>query len=150
VEWLTPLRGTVVCLDTAPLIYFIEENPTYLAVMRPFFEAVDRTEIQAVTSVLTLTEVLVHPLRSGDRRLADRYRQILLHARNVKTGVVSESIAEAAAELRGKYGLRTPDAIQVATALDAGASSLLTNDSRLSRLTKPKVLVLDDLITSAA
>jgi hypothetical protein len=41
-EWLEALRGAVVGLDTAPLIYFVEENPTYLPFVRPFFEAVDR------------------------------------------------------------------------------------------------------------
>jgi len=68
-EWLKALRGTIVGLDTAPLIYFIEENPSYLPRVRPFFEAIDRGDIQVVTSVLTLTEVLVHlwlsKIRSG-------------------------------------------------------------------------------------
>lgn len=63
-EWLKPLRGAVVGLDTAPLIYFIEENPLYLPLVRPFFEAIDRGEFRLVTSVLTLTEVLIHPMRS--------------------------------------------------------------------------------------
>jgi hypothetical protein len=30
VEWIEALQGKVVGLDTTPLIYFIEENPTYL------------------------------------------------------------------------------------------------------------------------
>jgi hypothetical protein len=38
-EWLSDLRGKTVGLDTAPLIYFIEENPTYLEVAKLFFEA---------------------------------------------------------------------------------------------------------------
>ncbi len=71
-EWIETLRGTVVGLDTAPLIYFIEENPTYLPIVGRFFEAVDRGEFRVVTSVLTLTEVLVHPLRHGDHNLADQ------------------------------------------------------------------------------
>ena len=29
-EWINQLRGKIVGLDTAPLIYFIEQNPTYL------------------------------------------------------------------------------------------------------------------------
>ena len=29
-EWITKLYGTVVGLDTAPLIYFIEKHPIYL------------------------------------------------------------------------------------------------------------------------
>ena len=69
--WIERLRGTVVAVDTAPLIYLIEENPIYLSCVRPFFEAVDRGDLQVVTSTLTLTEVLVHPLRHGDGKLAD-------------------------------------------------------------------------------
>jgi predicted nucleic acid-binding protein len=148
-EWLKALRGTVVGLDTAPLIYFIEENPPYLPLVRPFFEAADRGEFQLLTSMLTLTEVLVHPLRRGDHRLADQYRQILLHARHITTLPISGAIAEQAAELRGKHGLRTPDAIQLATAIDAGAFSFLTNDSRLPSLVNIRMLVLNQLTTAA-
>src|SRR5437764_9547125 len=75
-EWIEALRGTVVGLDTAPLIYFIEENPSYLHVVRPFFEAVDRGEFRVITSILTLTEVLVHPLRQGDHELAHKGAQL--------------------------------------------------------------------------
>jgi len=78
--WIEELYGTVAGLDTAPLIYFIEEHPTYLPLLRPLFEAVDQAKLRVVTSVLTLTEVLVHPLRHGDGALADSYRRILLNA----------------------------------------------------------------------
>ncbi len=145
-EWLKPLRGTVVGLDTAPLIYFIEENPTYLPVVRPFFEAVDRGDFRIVTSVLTLTEVLIHPMRKGDPELADQYRQILLEAEHISTVPVSEAIAEEAAQLRARHGLRTPDAIQLATALRSHAAYFLTNDTRLPELMPLKTLVLNRLI----
>ena len=39
----------------------------------------------AVTSTLTLTEVLVHPLRSGNVELAGQYRDILLDQENLIT-----------------------------------------------------------------
>jgi hypothetical protein len=61
-EWLAQLQGQVVGLDTAPLIYFIEENPTYLQLTDAFFEAMFRGEFKVVTSVVALTEVLVYPL----------------------------------------------------------------------------------------
>ena len=48
--WIAPLRGRVVGLDTTPLIYFIEENSTYLELVGPFFEAIDQGEVSAVTS----------------------------------------------------------------------------------------------------
>ena len=41
-EWINDLRGKTVGLDTAPLIYFIEENPAYIEIVRLFFEAMDR------------------------------------------------------------------------------------------------------------
>jgi len=119
-EWIEALRGTVVGLDTAPLIYFIEENSTYLPFVPPFFEAVDHGEFRVTTSVLTLTEVLVHPMRQGDHELADQYRRVLLHASQVTVVPVSETIAEEAAQLRARHGLRTPDAIQMATAIRSG------------------------------
>jgi predicted nucleic acid-binding protein len=55
-------------------------------------------------------------MRHGDQELADQYRQILLHASEVTTVPVSEMIAEEAAQLRARHGLRTPDAIRPATA----------------------------------
>jgi len=140
-EWIKALRGSVVGLDTAPLIYFIEESPVYLASLRAFFGAVDQGEFTVVTSVLTLTEVLVHPLRQGNHRLAEDYRRILLQADHISTLAVSEAIAEEAAQLRAQHNLRTPDAIHLATAITSGASSFITNDVRLGGLPIPKILV---------
>jgi predicted nucleic acid-binding protein len=41
--------------------------------------------------------------------------------------------------------LRTPDAIQVATAIQSGASHFLTNDAALAQISGISVLVLDAL-----
>ena len=60
-EWIATLQGEVVGLDTTPLIYLIEENPTYLETIRPFFLAMDRGAFRVVTSTVTLPEVLVRP-----------------------------------------------------------------------------------------
>ncbi|MBK9715381.1 MAG: PIN domain-containing protein [Kouleothrix sp.] len=54
-------------------------------------------------------------------------------------------VADQAAELRASYGLRTPDALQIAAALAAGCTAFLTNDARLQRVTELRVLVLDEL-----
>src|SRR6266496_4987718 len=105
-EWIDTLRGAVVGLDTALLIYLIEENSNYLPFVRPFFEAVDRVEFRIVTSSLTLAEVLVHPMRRGDHELAGQYRRILLHANQITTVPVSTVIAKLAAQLRARHALR--------------------------------------------
>lgn len=144
-EWIEALQGKVVGLDTTPLIYFIEENPTYLDMVHPFFEAMDQGEFSVVTSIVTLLEVLVHPFRRGDTRLAQQYRDILLDAESLTTIFVSQDIAEEAARLRAVHNIRTPDAIQMATVIHEGASIFLTNDASLPSLPELSVLVLDSL-----
>ncbi|MGB3493709.1 MAG: PIN domain-containing protein [Elainellaceae cyanobacterium] len=146
-EWLSQLQGQVVGLDTAPLIYFIEQNDAYLKLVRAFFHAMSQGEFQVVTSTLTLAEVLVHPLRSGSVELAKQYRDIFLDQENLLTTPVSVEIAEVAARLRATQNLRTPDAIQIATAIQQGATFFLTNDVHLARVSDLDVLVLDALLT---
>jgi predicted nucleic acid-binding protein len=147
-EWLIQLRGQTIGLDTAPLIYFIEQNPAYLEMVRAFFQAMSQREFQVVTSTLTLTEVLVHPLRSGDRDLATQYRDILFDQENLTIVPVSAEIAEIAAQLRATQNLRTPDAIQLATTIRGGARFFLTNDSRLPVIENLELLVLEKLLNT--
>lgn len=143
--WIDALRDSTVGLDTAPLIYFIEENPIWLPAVQPFFEALDRGLFQAVTSTLTITEVLVHPLRRLQGDLAEQYRQILLGARNLTTVPVTAAIAEQAAALRAHHNLRVPDAIQLATAMHTGATSFVTNDKDLSGPASLHIITLEGL-----
>ncbi len=105
-EWLTQLQGQVIGLDTAPLIYFIEQNNTYLELVRSFFQAMNQEQFQVVTSTLTLTEVLVHPIGLGNLELAQQYRDIIIHEKNLAILPVSVKIAEVAAKLRAKQNLR--------------------------------------------
>jgi len=143
--WIEFLRGQVVGLDTAPVIYLIEEHSDYLERVRPFFEAVDRGEFRVVTSVVTLLEVLIHPFRQGDPDLAQQYRDILLNSHGLNCVMLSNEIAEEAARLRAQHNFRTPDAIQIATAIREGASFFFTNDARLPSLPTLRILVLDQL-----
>ncbi len=143
--WVDSLRGSVVGFDTMPLIYYIEENPSYLDVVEPFFDAIERGEFMVITSIITLLEVLVHPIRDGDATLAQRYRDLLFDTEGLSTVLLDQTIAEEAARLRASYNIRTPDSIQMATAISEEASFFLTNDARLPSLPDLKILVLDDL-----
>jgi predicted nucleic acid-binding protein len=145
VEWVNDLQGKTVGLDTAPLIYFIEENPTYLEAAKLFFEAMDRGDFTVVTSTVTLLEVLVHPLRSNNVALATEYRDILLNSKLMMLEV-SSAIAEQAAQLRAAHDIRTPDAIQLSAALHAGATHFLTNDVRLPEIASIQILSLNALV----
>lgn len=141
-EWLTQLHGKIVGLDTAPLIYYIEENPLYLPLVDSFFDAMIRGDFEVVTSTMTITEVLVHPFRRNDDVLTATYRDILQNTAHLRTVPFTADIAVTAARLRANHKLRTPDAIQAATAIAMKADFFLTNDENLSMLPNPTVLVL--------
>jgi hypothetical protein len=78
---LEQFKGHLVAIDTAPPIYYIEENATYLPLLQPFFKAVDSSDIQLVISTITLLEVLVLPFKQGNNEPATAYRSILTNSK---------------------------------------------------------------------
>ena len=133
------------CMEAAPLIYYVEENPVYSAKFDAILTVVESADIVVISSVITLTEVLTQPLKLRDLRLVTEYRDILLHNGQFQLLPVTQAIAEKAAELRARYNLRTPDALHVATALESDCDAFLTNDMGIKRVTEITVLVLDEL-----
>ncbi|HEV2121955.1 MAG TPA: PIN domain-containing protein [Chloroflexota bacterium] len=144
------LRGSMVALDAAPVIYWAEEHPRYLGLLDPVFEAINKAELRAVASTVALVEVLTLPLREGDEDLAQSYRDILTSTPSLAMLSVTPEIAEIAAELRAKHSLKTPDAIHLATARHAGAAFFLTNDDRLPALPGLEVVVLEEVAAQQA
>jgi len=131
-----------VAVDTAVFIYFIEDDPRYAPIVRPLFEQADRSERQLVTSALTLLEVLVVPLRAGDRQLAERYESLLTRGRGLRLVDITRAQLEAAASLRAVTGARTPDALQLAAAISTGCKTFVTNDRRLPAVPGLRVVQL--------
>jgi len=102
--------------------------------------------IEAITSTITLLEVLVHPFRTKNDILAERYRDILLCSEGLTTFEILHEVSEMSSKLRAKHSIRTPDAIQIAVGLIYRASKFLTNDSALKKVSDIDVLVLDDFL----
>lgn len=142
-------RGKIVFLDTTPLIYFIEKNARYLDAVRPVIALIDSHEAKGMTSTITLLEVLVLPLREGNKKLADKYKTILLSSTDLETCEISNAISERAAVIRAKYGFKTPDSIQLATAIVRKADYFLTNDNALKQVKEIKVIALEDYIVGS-
>lgn len=131
-------------LDTAPVIYFVENNPVYRQRVQAIFELVDAGSLEVVTSPITLSECLVYPFRLQQTKAIDQFRELLVNGPNVVFVVIDQFIAEKASQLRAQYNLTLPDALQAATALLAGCDAFLTNDPVIKRVTELNVLVLDD------
>ncbi|MGI9066853.1 MAG: type II toxin-antitoxin system VapC family toxin [Pyrinomonadaceae bacterium] len=64
---------------------------------------------------------------------------------NFQTLPIGATIAESAARLRAVYGLRLPDALQIAFAIDNDCQAIVCNDHSMRRVAELPVLVLDDL-----
>ena len=133
-------------LDTAIFIYYMEEHPAYLPVVEPLFVGIDRGVIEGVTSELTLLEVLVVPYRKRDSELAGRYESILTSCRGLHLLAIDRAVLKDAAQLRAAFSVKTPDAIQLATALSAGCGAFLTNDRDLPKGQGIKILQLRDFL----
>jgi len=91
-------------------------------------------------------EVLVKPLRVGDRAAAAEYRRLLTAFPNLRLLDVTQGIAESAARIRAAHGLALPDAVQIATALAAGATGFISNDADFKRVKEIEVLLLDEVV----
>jgi len=132
-------------LDTAAFIYLIEEHPRFLPVVEPVFAAMDAGRLEALSSSLTLLEVLVTPYRAGDVRLARRYEELLTRSRGLRLIEIDRAQLRAAAQLRGLHrALKTPDALQLCAALGGGCATFVTNDRDLPKIPGLRILQLKD------
>lgn len=139
--------GAPLGVDTAPFIYHIEgESPFAAAAQELFEDCLDTGRNRAVTTIVTLAEVLVGAFAAGRRDLAKEYRRILGTSANLTLLDITAEVAERVAELRARYRLRLPDAFQVAAALSEGAAYFITNDRDLKRIADINVIVLSDLV----
>lgn len=138
-------RGQSIFLDTAPLIHLFEEHDEYLPVVEQILDEAHNNGADLVTSMVTYIEILTAPLRAGSNVLASRYREYLTNSEGLSIYPLNVSVADEAARLRAEHGLRTPDAIQIATATTCGADFFLTNDRQLSRVPGIEIVVVADL-----
>ena len=131
-----------VAVDTAIFVYFIEEEPRFLPHILPLFAEADKGHRELVTSALTLLEVLVVPYRAGNHQLAERYEHLLTRSRGIRMVELTRDQLRAAAQLRAATGVKTPDGLQLVSALGSGCKTFLTNDRRLPTIPGLRVIRL--------
>ena len=66
-----------VFIDTAPIIYFLENSSLYMESMRKFFTRCMEEHIQIVTSSLTIEEYLVSPYSNGEMEYVDNFKRFI-------------------------------------------------------------------------
>ena len=132
---LTRFVDKLIFVDTMPFIYHIEEHPVYAEMVEAFFVgALRHTNYRLMTSTITLAEVLVQPYRKGDDALVAEYEEIICATDEILVVPIDRVTARKAAMLRSEHSLKTPDALQLASALVNGADYFLTNDKGIAKI----------------
>jgi predicted nucleic acid-binding protein len=129
--------GSLVLVDTPPIIYVLDGHPRLARRFRPLFDRHARGELSFAVTTISIAEVLTGPLGAGDEALAERYRAVLESWYVVD---LTAAIAERAARLRGRLRLKLADAVQAASAIAVNADALVTHDRDFTRLTAVRVL----------
>lgn len=140
-----PPSGSVY-LDANPIIYTVEKHPDYGPLLLPLWQAAQAGAIEVLTSDLALMETLTGPIKSGDAALQSAYEQALLGT-DIRMLPITHAILREAARLRAATKLKTPDALHLATAQQAGCALFITNDDGFRGTTSPPVAILNDLLT---
>jgi predicted nucleic acid-binding protein len=139
-------RHSRIAIDTSIFIYQLEANPRYLALADSVFAWVERAGHEAVTSTITMTELLVPSYRDDDERRIEEFYGLLSTYPNLRWIAPDLEAADTAARIRATHKLRTPDALQAATAIQANATGFITNDPIFARIEEFETVVLDRLL----
>jgi len=137
-----------IALDTGPFIYFVEEHPRHFPLCEAIFEGIESGSVKASTSTLTLLETLVLPYRLKNDELVLKFYSLLTTYPNLTWVPMTLNIADLAARLRAAHQLKTPDAIQAASAITSGATGFVCNDRAFRKIPELDCLVLDDYRTA--
>lgn len=139
-------RHRLVGIDTSIFIYQVEAVPRFVEAATTALVELERGGFAGVTSMITLMELAVQPLRMGRPDIADEYQSLLENFPNLTLAELDRDTMRAAAQLRAIHRLRPADALQAAACIHHGTTAFLTNDRGLRRVTDFEVLTLEDFI----
>lgn len=139
-------RHSKIGIDTSVFIYQVEANPKYLKLVDPIFTWLESRHGRAVTSTITMLEVLVVPYRIPDIDAVNKFYALLSTYPHLDWIEPTLEIADRAAQLRADLNLKTPDALQASTSLVCQATGLITNDPVFKRIGGIEALILDEML----
>lgn len=135
-----------VFIDTAPIIYYLENSSLYMETIKKFFAKCIEENIQIVTSAITVEEYLVSPYSSGKIEYVDNFKRFIEYM-NIKVVDINSQIAEQGAKIRSQYkAFKAMDALQIATAMVSGCDMFFTNDKQLRQEKELPCMTMDDLL----
>lgn len=111
-----------VFVDSAPLIYFLEDYPTLGEKTKAVFNEVLTAEKTLVTSAATCEKYLVHPYKMDDPESEQAFFDFIEDC-NMPVLPITAGVAKIAAQLRAKYqAIKGMDALSLPAQSTAGAT----------------------------
>jgi predicted nucleic acid-binding protein len=120
-----------IMLDTNAIIYFLDGTPNLIDLMFALFELVEQDRLKVTLSVINEAELLVKPYRENNTAAIEAVNFFLEEFPNLKINLLNREISRQAAKIRAESGLRLPDAMILATAINNHCDLLLGNDIEL-------------------
>jgi len=136
------MKNKLLALDSNIFIYHFEENPLFTTQTSAIFTLFIKGFSRGITNIISIIEVLSYP---APKNLLREREEDFKTLPNFTIYEINHEIAVEAARIRRAYGIRLPDAIQLATALLGKADIFITNDTKLQNFKDIKVVLLTDI-----
>ena len=133
-----------VFLDTAPVIYFLDEDMNFGVKSRSIIEEILLQGKTIAASAITCMEYLVYPYRTNNSEKIEAFSDFIEEV-GIPILTIGALTAAKAAQIRARYpAFKAMDALQLATAVLAGCDVFLTNDNQLRQFDELHCITVED------
>lgn len=133
-----------VFLDTAPVIYFLDEDIDFAEKVKDIFEEILENEIKMTTSAITCTEYLTFPYKTNNLEKISAFFDFVTEC-DIPLYSVDVEIAKKASRIRAEYkDFKTMDALQLASACIQKCDLFLTNDKQLKQFEEINCVTVEE------
>lgn len=127
--------------DTMVHAYWLEGNRQFGQTVEEIHGRMQQRGDLLCSSLFVLNELMVGPVKTGDLAGADLIERYF-HSSAIDLLSYPDHAVRIFADLRANQGLKSLDALHLATAGAAGVDIFLTNDRRLQRAVAPGVSMI--------
>lgn len=145
---VSELAGRRIYADSNVFIYALESLADHADVAQELLTIGADEELVVVTSLLSLSECLVKPLRMGHSENVRTFKKAIRSGEGVTAVRVTRKVLVESARIRAFHpSCRTPDAIHLATARLQNCDAFVTNDLRLKNVNVGLPIILMSELT---